>query len=296
MNKTKKTSIKNQYKVFAVLSVTVLSIYAVSLLLPLIWAVLASLKGRFDFRQNVFGIPQEWVWSNYIDSFTKLSLKIIDGKGYRIVTFARQTLNTIIITVVMTFVTIMSRLIPAYVCAKYKCLATRIMYQTNIVLMIFPIIGTLASAMNFVHALGIYDTLWVLILLNTGFDGTNFLIFYAVYKGISWEYAEAAQLDGAGHFHIFLKIMLPMASSTIIALSVLSAIGWWNSYDFNITYLPSMPVLAYGLFKYQTSPASGMTIPMQLAGSILTSVPSIVVFTIFRKKIMNNLTIGGLKG
>ena len=77
MNKTKKTSIKNQYKVFAVLSVTVLSIYAVSLLLPLIWAVLASLKGRFDFRQNVFGIPQEWVWSNYIDSFTKLSLKII---------------------------------------------------------------------------------------------------------------------------------------------------------------------------------------------------------------------------
>ena len=87
-----------------------------------------------------------------------------------------------------------------------------------------------------------------------------------------------------------------MGMGTVIALGVMAAIGFWNSYDFNILYLPSMPVLSYGLFKYQSSPATGITIPMQLAGAILTSIPSIVLFTIFRKKIMGNITFGGLKG
>ena len=296
MKNSKKNSIKNQYRIFGIISIVILSIYTISILFPLLWAVLSSLKGRFDFRTNIFGLPEKWMWSNYIDSFSKLTLKIIDGDGYRLVNFGMQLLNTIIITVVMTFVTIVSRLVPAYMCAKYKCVLTRIMFNVNIILMIFPIIGTLAAALNFVHALGVYDTIWVLVLLNSGFDGSNFLIFYAVYKGVAWDYAEAAQLDGAGHFMIFLKIMLPMASSTIMALSILAVIGWWNAYDFNITYLPSMPVLAFGLFKYQTSPASGMTIPMQLAGAILTSIPSVLLFSIFRKKIMGNIAIGGLKG
>lgn len=293
----KKTSIKNQYKIFAIVSVVVLSIYAVSILFPLGWAILSSFKSRFDFRTNLFGLPKKWMWSNYWDSFSKLTIRVQAAEGgYNDVSFIKQLLNTIIITLVMTFVSVMSKLVPAYICAKYKCSFTRLMYQVNIIVMILPIMGTLASTLNVIHTLGIYDTLWVVILLNSGFCGTDFLIYYAVYKGVSWEYAEAAQLDGAGHFLIFLKIMIPMASSTIFALSILSAISWWNNYDFNIMYLPSMPVLAFGLFRYQTSPAAGMTIPMQLAGAIVTSIPSITLFTVFRKKIMGNIAIGGLKG
>ena len=294
--KKQKTAIKNQYKVFAILSVVILSIYAISILFPMGWAILSSLKGRFDFRTNLFGLPKEWTWSNYYDSFSKLTVQITDPSGYRYVGFWEQILNTIFITCTMTFVTIASRLIPAYVCSKYKCLFTKIMYQVNIVIMILPIMGTLASVMTFIHALNIYDTIWTIILLESGFTGTNFLIFYAVYQGVSWEYAEAAQLDGAGHITIFFKIMLPMAMSTVTALAILAVIGWWNSYEFNITYMPSMPVLAYGLFKYQTSPATGMTIPMQLAGAIMTSIPSTILFIVFRKKIMGNIAIGGLKG
>ena len=133
-------------------------------------------------------------------------------------------------------------------------------------------------------------------MLRSGYSGADFLIFYATYKGVSWEYAEAAQLDGAGHFMIFFKIMIPMGMGTITALSVMAVIGFWSAYDFNIMYLPSMPVLAYGLFKYQSTPAAGVTIPIQLAGAIVTSIPSIVLFTTFRKKIMSNIAIGGLKG
>ena len=292
----KKNPIKNQYKVFGKISVSILSLYSLTMLVPLFWAVISSLKGRFDFRMNVFGFPEEWWWRNYVDAFKNLSLRIQSPDGYKTVTMLQQLLNTILITVVMTFVTIVSRLVPGYICAKYKCRLTSLLYSVNIITMILPIIGSLPSVLVFIHALNIYDTLWCLILLESGYTGTNFMIFYAVYKGVSWDYAEAAQLDGAGHFTIFLKIMLPMATGTIIALSVLAMVGWWDNYSFNITYLPSMPVLAYGLFKYQSSPAAGMTIPMQLAGAITMSIPSILLFTAFRKKIMGNISIGGLKG
>ena len=292
----RKNAIRNQYRVFGIISVMMLSIYSVSILFPLAWAILSAFKGRFDFRTNLFGLPQEWKWNNFTDAFTKLTVQIFAEGGYKYIGFFEQMFNTIIYMGSMTVVSIASRLIPAYVCSKYKCLFTRFMYNLNVVMMIVPILGALGSTLLIIRWLGMYDKLLCPIILGSGYSGTNFLIFYAVYPGVSWEYAEAAQMDGAGQWTIFIKIMLPMGMGTISALAVLAAIGYWTDYSMNILYLPSMPVLAYALFKYQSSPATGITIPIQLAGAIVTSIPSIVLFTVFRKKIMGNITFGGLKG
>ena len=88
-----------------------------------------------------------------------------------------------------------------------------------IVVMLLPIVGSLASELQMLHTIGAYDNVVFLMFMKGGFLGTNFLIFYATFKGISWEYAEAAFIDGASHARVLFTIMIPLAMTTVTAVS-----------------------------------------------------------------------------
>jgi raffinose/stachyose/melibiose transport system permease protein/N-acetylglucosamine transport system permease protein len=133
--------------------------------------------------------------------------------------------------------------------------------------------------------------------MKAGFLGTNFLIFYATFRSISWEYAEAAFIDGASHTGVLLKLMLPLASVTISAVALLSFIEFWNDWRVNVVYLPSYPLISYALYQFQNNPINEIsTVPRKLAGCMLVIAPIMIMFIAFRNKLMGNITIGGLKG
>lgn len=291
-----KNKIKSSYKYFSIVSVAFLSLYSLTLVYPLIWALISSFKGRFDFRENIFGLPNEWIFENYKIAFESLRIQITAGAGVRYVYFGEQILNSVLIAVGCTFVNVASTCVVAYIVAKYDCKVSRFIYQIVIVTLILPIVGTLAPTLLMLRRLNLYDTYLGGLVLKSGFLGTDFLMIYAVYKGISWDYAEAAQIDGAGHFLIFFKIMIPLAKGTIFALSLLAFIGFWNSYELSLMYMPSMPNLSYGLFYFQTAASNVGSVPVQLAGSLVTTLPMLLVFILFKKQLIGNLAIGGLKG
>ena len=134
------------------------------------------------------------------------------------------------------------------------------------------------------------------------FANVNFLIFYAMFRGISGTYTEAGLLDGAGYWRIYFRIILPLASSTFLAVFLLSFIAHWNDYSTPLMYLPSYPPLSYGLYMISAgSMDSGqidnaMTEPAKIAACFLVSLPIIIIFSIFNQKIMTNVSVGGLKG
>ena len=124
----------------------------------------------------------------------------------------------------------------------------------------------------------------------------SFLVLYAFFKNISWEYAEAVLVDGGGHFTIFFKIMLPMAIPAVGALALVNGISAWNSYLDVLLYNPDWPTLASGLFGVsQTLPRLG-NIPAYYAALFISIIPVLVVFITFSDKVMSNFTVGGLKG
>ena len=91
--------------------------------------------------------------------------------------------------------------------------------------------------------------------------------------------------------------MIPMIRTAIVALFILGFIGSWNDYMTPMVYLPSMPTIAYGLFTFRNSSDSLVAaIPMQITGCVVVMIPIMVIFIIFRNKIMGNLALGGLKG
>ena len=206
--------------------------------------------------------------------------------GTRYVEFLELFFNSIVFSTMCMFVSLFSHVIMAYCCCKFKCGYTKFIYKMVIVILTLPIVGNLASEIQVAKAVGVYDNLFGICIMKGGFFSMNFLIFYAVFSGIPDAYREAAQLDGAGHWTILLKIIVPMASATIFAIGFLSLISYWNEYQTAMIYLPSHPTIGYGLFVFERNSIKYNTIPVRLAASFMVASPLLIGAIVFRKKII----------
>ena len=299
-NKPKKIKGVNENKtMFAITSCIIIAIYAVTLILPLVWAIIVSFKSRIDFHNNPFGLPTKWLFSNYSDAFRQLFVIVRSAEGgTRNVYLLEMFYNSVFYTVSTTLISEITRASTAYCACKFRHYkAMRWFYAFIIFMMVFPLSGSAASTMIILRSIGAYDNMYVRVLMAGGFGGTNWLIFYASFKSLSWGYAEAAQMDGASQFNIFFSIMLPLVKTTFFAMFLLSFIAGWNDYTTSLMWMPSYPTVAYGLFTFQFSNSNAVSsVPMQLAGCSLVIIPVLIIFFCFRDKFIGNLTMGGFKG
>ncbi len=106
----------------------------------------------------------------------------------------------------------------------------------------------------------------------------------------------AAQMDGANFYQTYFKTMRPQAMPMALTLGILMFIGKWNDYMSPLLYLPKMPTLATGLYRYQTIVERNGNYPVLFAGLFMCLLPILILFGIFSDKLMANINIGGLKG
>ena len=211
------------------------------------------------------------------------------------------SVNSIIYSVGATFITTFSHAVTAYIAARYSKnhWIARILYPIVIVAMVMPIVGSLPSEIRILNMLNVYDTVYGVWLMKCGFLGTNFLILYAAYRGISWEYAEAAFMDGATHTQVLFTIMIPLSATTLGALALMSFITFWNDWKVEVQYMPSFPMIANALYQFQIPGSVAKeadNTPTAMAACMIVAAPLIVLFLVFKNKLMNNLTMGGIKG
>lgn len=134
------------------------------------------------------------------------------------------------------------------------------------------------------------------IFIYSGGFGMNFMLLYSFFKNLSWTYVEAAKIDGAGDFKIFFRIIMPLAKGPIVAVTVMQLIGLWNDYLTPSIFLPEKPTLAYGLRALTEKMYQNSNYTLLFATIIVTMLPIIILFCCFSKTIMENTSIGGLKG
>ena len=140
--------------------------------------------------------------------------------------------------------------VTAYVVSKYRFKGQKIIYTVAIIVMLIPIVGSLPSQVRFAEIFNFRNNIVGVCIMNCKYPGLYFLVFYAAFKNVSWTYSEAAQIDGAGHFKIFIQIMLPMILSTISAVFILYFISFWNEYTLPMIFLPDYPTVSYGLYYF----------------------------------------------
>ena len=126
-----------------------------------------------------------------------------------------------------------------------------------------------------------------------------YLVFYSAFKAIPKDYAESALLDGANHLMVFMRIMLPLVMTLVGAIFLLFFIQYWNDYQYPMIFLPSMPTASYALYLFiNVGGGDGIVAgntPLRIAAGFLVFIPILVIFVIFRNKIMGNLQEGGIK-
>lgn len=274
-----------------------LTIYTLSFIALLVWTGIVALRSSGDFSNAL----KEKSWKQLLslkgltfDSFKNawksFTMPNRNGEPW---TMMQMFGHAILYAGGCSIIATLVACLVAYVAARYDYLIGKIVYGIVLVTMAIPIVGALPSEMEMVDNLGLMDSVFGLYILKANFLGLYFLIFHAQFKMIPKDYTEAAGIDGASELRIMLQVIFPMAIGTITTVILLNFIAFWNDYQTPMIYWNSHPVIAYGLWYNSTL---NKPIPEVLAGMLLVAAPILVAFGIFNKKVMSNMSIGGVKG
>ena len=256
------------------------------LVFPYLWMLLTSFKKDLDaisIQLSLF--PKQWVFHNYADIWTFIPL--LKGLG-------NTLLVEVSVIVVGTFVSAMA----AFSFAKLKLRHKTFWLLFLMSVMMVPYAALMMPQFRVFMAIGMFDTLWPLIL--PGFFGNVSMLFFLVQymRGIPNAYFEAARIDGAGHFKCFISVMLPLVKTAIAAQVIFWFIGIWNDYFAPSIYLHShdrmtlQPMLAI----INSESSSGIRLPLIMAGAVLASIPMLVIYITCQKYFIESLSISGVKG
>lgn len=270
---------------FAVVFV-IFFIYACSLILPFVWGGISSLKTPHEYYADPFKLPEIPQWQNYADAVKNLA--------FHGVTLPEMVWNSIWFSVGSIVINLFFTSLTAYILSKYNFKGKSFLYSLNLVVLFLPTYGSFASTFRLYYQTGMANSYWILLSATGGFS-FNMMLLYAYFKNISSSYSEAAFIDGAGHFKVFWKIMLPQARPMVMALFLLGFIGKWNDYMTPMLYLEEKLTLATGLFRYQEIAMRYGEYPMLFAGLFISMIPIVILFAFFANVMMNNMSLGGLK-
>ena len=291
---------------FIVLGV-VIGLYTISLLMPLIWGLFQSLKKKSDFDLNKIsfvGKKYGLYFENYsaVLSYFKY-MKPDNGK----VGIISMFINSILYALGGAIVQVTVQYIMAYVSARFRYKFGGFIVGLVIFCMALPIIGSQASSLALATHLNLMNSIPGMWLMKAYFLGMYFLVFHAQLRAFPMDFSEAASIDGAGNFTIMWRITFPMVRNTYLTVILLLFVTYWNDYQTPLLYMPSKPTLALGLYffahqkhlLYGTLSQEGQLAiagtPVNIASCYLMLIPILVVFLLMHKRLLGNLSMGGLK-
>ena len=263
-----------------------LSLWALVVLFPFYWMILSSLKSYSAYNSEY--VPKFYTTSptlqNYFDAFTAVPLT-----GY--------FLNTLIFTAATTAIMLVVIVLAAYAFARLDFRGKNLTFTLFLALMMIP--NELVIITNFVTITnwGMRNTFWGLILPSV----TSVFYIYLLkenFEQVPDELYKAAKVDGTSDLKYLLRVMIPICRPTIITITILKIIECWNSYVWPrlITDDQAYFLVSNGIQEIRENGFGRENIPAMMAAVVVISVPLIVLFLIFHKKIMAGVSRGGTKG
>lgn len=253
-------------------------------IIPFIWLVSTSLKPL----TQIFTFPPEWIpnpflWSNY-------------ARAVDYIPFWTYLKNTAIITVVSTLGVIISCPLVAYSVAKLEWRGRGVLFFITLAVMMIPGQVTMIPLFLLFTKLGWVGTFLPLIVPQ--FFGVPFYIFLLrqFFLGLPDALREAARLDGASEFRIYLQIMFPLAKSAVLAVALFQFMGSWTDFIGPLLYLTNEPTYTVSLGLQQFQSQKGSEWGLLMAVSTLMTLPVIVLFFFLQKTFISGITFSGIKG
>ena len=276
----------------------VLGLLAVTIIIPVAWVFMASVKENSEFYGNPFALPKGIHWQNFVDAWTKANM----GDYF---------MTSVMITAMALIILLIVALPAAYVLSRYTFRGSKLLNGgfmaglfINVNYIVVPIFLMFVSGdrlLNKLFGKGFFlnnPFVVAVVLASTTLPFTIYLLS-GYLATLPKAYEEAAYVDGAGYFTTMVRIILPMAKPSVVTVILFEFLSYWNEYIISMTMLTdpngprTLPVGLLNLMKAQNAKAE---YGQMYAGLVLVMVPVLILYMCVQKKLTQGMTLGGLKG
>jgi multiple sugar transport system permease protein len=253
--------------------------------LPLLGVLLTSLKTTEEIaREGLWNLPNFLNWSNFSQAWLQGN-----GRVYMV--------NSFLVTIPATIGSITCGVLAGYVFSKLPFRGSDLLFMLVIAGMFFPPQIVLIPLFRFFNTIGLYDTLWPMIIVHIAFGlPICTLVLRNFFSSIPNAIRESAVIDGANEFQVLTRIILPVSMPALAVLATLQFTWIWNDFLWPIIFTQSdrWRTIMVGLIslKGQYSVAYGV----QGAMALIASIPTLVIFIFFQRYFIRGLTMGAVKG
>ncbi|MEU1078555.1 MULTISPECIES: carbohydrate ABC transporter permease [unclassified Streptomyces] len=276
---------KSEGAVLNVFSHGVLVLWAFMVVIPLLWAVMASFKDDNSILSTPWALPDKLHFDNWSRAWTQAHM-------------SDYFLNTILVVGGSLIGTLLLGSMAAYVLARFDFPGNRFIYYLFIGGMSFPIMLALVPLFYVMNNLSLLNTTHGLILVYIAYS-LPFTVFFltSFFRTLPSSIAEAAMIDGASHTRTFFQVMLPMARPGLISVGIFNFLGQWNQYMLPtvLNTDPDKRVLSQGLVELATSQGYKGDWSGLMAGLVMAMLPVLAAYIVFQRQVVAGLTAGALK-
>ncbi|GAB3260824.1 carbohydrate ABC transporter permease [Kineosporia babensis] len=269
----------------AVTSHSILGVWTLVVLAPLLWTVLQSFKTSQEIFASPFALPERWSFDNYVSAWTTAGI----GSYF---------LNTVLVVGSALFLTMLLGSMSAYALARFEFPGRTVIRQLILAGLTFPIFLAVVPLFFVLQGMGLLGTLPGLILTYTAF-AYPFTVFFLIsyFEELPSEIAEAAAIDGASAWRTFFQIMLPMARPGMASVAILNFVGLWNQFLLPLVLNTDQSkwVLTQGMAAFASSAGYSVDFGALFAGAVMTILPVLVVYIIFQRRLQGSVAQGSLK-
>lgn len=280
-----------------VLIYLILSALAITIIVPVAWVFVASVKENSEFYGNPWALPQGLHFQNFVDAWQTANM-------------GSYMLNSVFVTLLGIFLLIIIALPAAYVLARFKFKTGKfwnVMFMAglfiNVNYIVVPIFLMLnngdAKLRQMFGAPFFLNNLFILALVyaSTALPFTIYLLS-GYFKSLAKDYEEAAYVDGAGYFRTMFQVIMPMAKTSIVTVILFNFLAFWNEYIISMTLLtkPELKTLPVGLMNLMAAQKSAVQYGQMYAGLVIVMLPTLLLYICVQKKLTQGMTLGGLKG
>ncbi len=277
--------ISTHQKIMAVVKTVLIAVVAILFIIPLIWMVLSSLKTT----PEVFGRPYHWLpetaqWKNYAEVWVNKEAPMF-----------RSFMNSTFIVVFSIAGQLTVASFAAYAFAKIKFKGKNAIFMLFLSSMMIPGQVTIIPRFMLFKTIGLYNSLWA-IVLPSFFGATAIFMLRQFYMGLPDDLMESAKIDGAGHFRIFLQIMMPLTKAALVSLVILSFISSWNEYLSPLIFLTKEEKFTVPQIIRWYMQDEAQQYELVMAASTISLIPVLALFVACQKHFVEGIATSGVKG
>lgn len=263
-----------------------LALFAVTVLLPLVWIIYSSLKSSAEIAASPWGRPTVLHWENFAKAWNDAGIGV-------------NFVNSAIVTVCSLAILLPIGAMAAYIFAHYPFSGSKFLFGTFIGGMMIPQFLAIVPLFMLMGSLGLLDTKTGLILVYVAYSlGFTIFVLTGFFQTLPKELTEAAMIDGCGHARAFWRVMFPLAKTGLIVVGIFNGIGLWNEYSLALVLMNSdaQRTLPLGIANLAMTEHYAGDWGALFAGLVIVMIPVMVVYWIFRDKIHETMLAGALKG